>query len=170
VIRLAILLGLASVVSCGYRVAGTADTLPKTIRTVAIPPFTNSSTRYRLTDRLPNTIAREFLTRTRYEVIQDQSQADMILQGSVGNVLAFPTTVNPQTSSAATIEVLVILNVQVRERLTGNVLYNQPALIFRERYEISSDVAAYFDESTTAFDRLSRDVARTVVSHVIERF
>jgi hypothetical protein len=39
-----------------------------------------------------------------------------------------------------------------------------------ERYEISVDPKAYFDESSVAVDRLARDVARSVVSAVLENF
>ncbi len=39
--------------SCGYHVAGHADLMPKTIHTVCIPAFQNSTIRYKLTDRLP---------------------------------------------------------------------------------------------------------------------
>jgi hypothetical protein len=41
---------------------------------------------------------------------------------------------------------------------------------FRQRYEIAIDPNAYFEESDMALERLSRDVARTVVSAVLEAF
>jgi hypothetical protein len=40
----------------------------------------------------------------------------------------------------------------------------------RERYEISVDPRAYFDESDTAAERLSRDVARSIVSAILSGF
>src|SRR5438552_767428 len=51
--------------SCGYHVAGKADLVPKNVKTIAIPAFTNVTTRYKLTDRLPEAITREFISRTR---------------------------------------------------------------------------------------------------------
>ena len=42
---------------CGYHLAGRAELLPKTIKTVAVPAFTNSATtQYKLTDRLPSNL------------------------------------------------------------------------------------------------------------------
>ena len=41
---------------------------------------------------------------------------------------------------------------------------------FRERYEISVDQKAYFEESDPALERLSRNVARTLVSAILENF
>jgi hypothetical protein len=63
--------------------------------------------------------------------------------------------------------------VQLQVRLTdktGKVIYDRPSLDFRERYEITVDPKQYFDESQAAAQRLSRDVARTVVSSILENF
>lgn len=157
-------------VGCGYKVAGKADLLPKNLHTIAIPAFSNSTMQYKLTDRLPNALAREFIARTRYQVIADENAADMVLTGAVANVMAFPTTFDPLTGRAAGVQVQVVLQVTLRERATGKVLYSQPALDFRERYEISTDPQAYFDESAPAFERMSRGVARNTVSAILEMF
>ena len=159
-----------SLASCGYKVAGKADLLPKNLHTIAIPAFSNVTTSYKLTDRLPNALAREFIARTRYQVIADESQADMVLTGAVAHVIAYPTTFDPLTGRAAGVQVQVVMQVTLRERATGKVLYSQPALDYRERYEISREPQAYFDESAPAFDRMSRGVARNVVSAILEMF
>ena len=56
------------------------------------------------------------------------------------------------------------------ERASGKVLFERPSMEVRERYEIGSDQRAYLEESDAAVDRLSRDVARSVVSAVLEGF
>jgi hypothetical protein len=166
--RRLLLAAAASGVSCGYKLAGRADTLPKTIRTVAVPPFSNATTRYRLTDRLPTAIVREFMARTRYQVVPDPNEADMVLQGTVINVFAYPTVLS--AGRAAGIEMIATLGVTLTERASGKVLFTRPALPFKQRYEVSIDPAAYFDESTLAFERLSIDVARSIVSAILEDF
>ncbi len=155
---------------CGYHIAGTADTIPKTVKTIAVLPFSNPTTRYRLTDRLPALVAREFLSRTRYQVVQDPTVADAVLQGQVLTVAAYPTIFDPVTGRAAGVEVVVSLSIQLKERTTGKMLLNLPGFNMRQRYEISTDPAQYFDESTTAFQRMSVEVARRVVSAVLENF
>ena len=155
---------------CGYHVAGTADTIPKTVKTVAVEPFNNPTTRYRLTDRLPALIAREFISRTRYQVVQNPAAADAVLQGQVLSVVVFPTIFDPITNRAAGVEVVVNLSVQLKERETGKLLVNLSGFMMRQRYEISTDPAQYFDESTPAFQRMSVEVARRVVSAVLENF
>lgn len=155
---------------CGYRVAGRADLLPKQIKTIAVPAFGNVTTRYKLADQLAAAVTRELITRTRYQVVADPGQADAILQGAVANIFTFPTLFDPATGRAAGVQMSVVLQITLRERATGAVLYNQPALEFRERYEISTDPLAYFDESGPALERLSREVARGLVSSILENF
>jgi hypothetical protein len=168
--RTALLAMSAALSSCGYKVAGKADLIPKTIRTIAIPPFSNRTTSYLLTDRLPAAIAREFLSRTRYEVVSSPQEADAVLTGVVALVLAVPTIFDPASGRAAGVQTNVIVAVTLTERATGKVLYTNPGLDVRQRYEISIDPQAYFDESSIAFQRMSRDVAATVVSAVLESF
>jgi hypothetical protein len=50
------------------------------------------------------------------------------------------------------------------------VLFTRPGAVFRERYEITTDPQTYFDESDTAMLRVSRDVARSVVTAILENF
>ena len=81
--------------ACGYRVSGHADALPKNIKTIAIPAFGNATTLYRLTERLPADIAREFISRTRYAVVTDPNKADAVMSGSVIKVYSGAATLDP---------------------------------------------------------------------------
>ncbi len=155
---------------CGYRVAGRGDLLPRNIHTIVIPAFANNTPRYKLSERLPIAITREFVSRTRYQVVQDPNTADAVLQGTVSGYNSNPTIFDPATGRASAVQLSVFLDITLRERATGTVLYSRTRMEFRERYEISVDQRAYFEESDTALDRLSRDVARTLVSAVLEKF
>jgi outer membrane lipopolysaccharide assembly protein LptE/RlpB len=155
---------------CGYHVAGKADLLPTTLHTIAIPAFHNNTTKYKLTERLPQAIGREFISRTRYQVIQDETQADAILRGTVSNYFSGPTIFDPATGRASGIQVFVILRIELIERATGKVLYSAPNMEVKERYEVSVEQIPYFDENQDALDRLSRQVARDVVSSILEKF
>lgn len=157
-------------VSCGYHVAGTANVLPKTVKTIAVPAFKNGTTRYKISERVTSAVAREFISRTHYKIVAEPDNADAVLSGSVVNYFAYPTTFDPQTGRAAGVQVIVFLALSLRDRSTNAVLFDRPHMEFRQTYEISVDAATYFDESDVAMDRLSRDVARTVVSAVLENF
>jgi RNase P/RNase MRP subunit p29 len=166
---LTILFALA-ISSCGYHVAGKGELIPQTVKTIAIPAWGNITTRYKLTDHIPEALAREFLTRTRYKVIPDVNQADMVLRGAVVRYQAFATVVDRDTGRATVVELHLLLQVSLTERATGKVLFTRPSFEVRERYEISGDPKQYFDESDAALDRASQQAARNVVASILENF
>jgi hypothetical protein len=159
-----------TLVACGYHTAGHADLMPKTIHSVCVPAFRNASSRYKLTDHLPEAISREFIARTRYSIISDCSQADAVLNGTVLNYLANQTVVNVTTGRATAADIHVILSVTFTERATGKQLYSNANFDARERYEISTDSIAYFEESDAGLNRVATQVARQVVSGILNKF
>src|SRR5450759_5599624 len=162
----ALLALLAALTGCGYHVSGHGDMLPKTVQTIAIPAFGNLTARYKLARTLPTDIGRELLSRTRYKIVADPSQADAVLTGTVHNFAAYPTI--SAGGRSTTVEAVVTLDFTLTDRATGAVIFTRAGAEFRERYEISIDPKAYFDESGTAMERLSRSVARSVVSAILE--
>lgn len=157
--------------SCGYHVAGQANLVPKTVHTVAIPAFQNATVRYKLTDLLPEAISREFISRTKYQIINDPTQADAVLRGTVLNYFAFPTLIDQSNGRTSGVQVNVSLQLTFVERATGKVIYTQPNYQAHERYELSAtNDTQYFDESGSALQRLSKDVARDVVTSILDNF
>ena len=156
--------------SCGYHVSGHADLLPSTVKTIAVPAFTNLTTRYKLTDKMPEAVAREFITRTRYRVVPREEGADAVLRGAIVSYTSYPTIFDPATSRASGVELHVIVQVSLVERATGKVLFTRPNLDLRERYQISTDPSQYYDESESALARASQEAARMLVSAILENF
>ena len=64
----------------------------------------------------------------------------------------------------------VTMSVTLVERATGKVLYTRPNLDIRERYQIATDPALYYEESEDALRRASREVARAVVTDILQSF
>ena len=156
--------------ACGYHVGGRADLVPKSVQTICIPSFTTFTTRYKLVDVLPRQIGREFLARTRFRIVNNPSEADALLKGSVNTVTAVPTVFDPTSGKATSIQITVSVTINLIDQKTGKILYSRPNMIARQNYEIPVDPHQFFDESDPAFDRLSRDVARDIVSAIVENF
>jgi hypothetical protein len=156
--------------SCGYHVAGHADLVPKTDRTIAIPAFTNVTVRYKLSDWLPEALSKEFIARTRYRIVSDPKQADMVLKGTVASYSSYPITLDPTTGRSTTVEVHVVMTINLQERATGKTLFTRPRLEITDRYQISEYPKQYFEESDDALSRASQVVARQVVSAVLNNF
>jgi hypothetical protein len=157
------------VCSCGYRISGKADLLPTTVKTIAVPAFANATDRYKLTDVVPQAIADEFITRTRYKVV-DAKGADAVLTGTILSARFNPTVFDPATGRASVAETHLVLQLKLVERATGKVLYNRPRLEVTQPYQISPTAIQYFDESDAAYQRASRQLASQVVTAILENF
>ena len=168
--RLVVACAILVTSACGYHTGGHADLVPKTVHTIAIPAFSNGTTRYKLTDQLPEAIAREFIARTHYRIVSDADTADAVLSGSVLTYTSFPTVFDPTTGRASAVEVHVTMRVDLVERATGKKLYTRPNFEMRERYQISIDPAAFFEESDAALARASEQTAQQVVSSILDNF
>jgi TolB-like protein len=167
----AIFLAVSALVltACGYQVGGQASLLPKDARTIAIAPFSNASINYTLSNYLAASVSREFIARTRYRIVKDLSKADLILQGSVANMVKGGTLYDNTTGRTTAGSVYVLIQYKLSDR-AGKVLIAKPSLEFRQAYEISVNPAQYFDESEAAEQRLSDDVAKSIVSSILEQF
>jgi hypothetical protein len=161
---------LAGTVSCGYHVGGKADLMPKSIQTIAIPPFSTFTLRYKLIDVLPQQIGREFTSRTRFSIVENPSNADAVLNGSINSAQVYPTLFDATSGKATRIMALVNVTITLREQSTGRTLYSRPNYTFKQYYDVAVDPHQYFDESGPAMDRLSRELARDVVSAILENF
>jgi TolB-like protein len=164
------LLGLALLLSnCGYRVAGSTNLLPKNIHTIAVTPFGNLTTQYKLSTYLSEAVSHELIARTGYTIVADPAKADATLSGGIANMFTNATVADPVTGRGTGAQIIVLMQVRLVAK-DGKVLLNRPNLEFRDRYEISVDAKQYLDESQAALSRLSKDVARTVVSAILENF
>jgi len=155
---------------CGYHTAGHAVQVPESVRTIAVPAFKNETTTYRIDQMLTASVVREFTTRTHYRIVHETGDdADATLTGTVISTAASPLAYDTTTGRAASVLVVVSMRVTLAER-GGKVLYQNPAYLFREQYEVSQDLNSFFEEDTPASRRLSQDFARTLVSDILEGF
>jgi len=155
---------------CGYHVAGRAAHLPADWKTIAVPAFKNDTTRYRIEQRFTQAVIREFITRTKYRVVQDQSSADGTLTGEVLSIETNPVLFEATTGQVTTMLVTVHTKVQLVDNHTQKPVYKNDDMVFRDEYQISSDVNTFFEEQDPALDRMSRDLATHLVSDVMENF
>jgi len=156
--------------ACGYHVGGKADLMPATIKTIAIPAFANRTIRYKLARQLPADLTREFISRTRYKIVTDPQTADAVLDGALTNFISYPIITDQATGRATAVQASAFLKITLTERVTGKVLFSRPSFEARERYEISENPQTYFDENDAGMARLSKDVARDVVTTILENF
>jgi hypothetical protein len=156
--------------ACGYRVGGQASRLPAHVTVIAVPAFENQTLSMGLEQTLTAAVMQEFIQRTRYQVVGKPEGADAVLRGTVLTAHTAPVIFDPDTSRASAVQVTVIMAVELRDLEDQQVLYANPRYVFREQYEITSDLESFFEERQPALDRLARDFAATLVSAVLENF
>lgn len=163
---------LATVITtagCGYHTAGHSNLLPTDLRTIAIPAFVNQTQTYKIEQVLTSAVAQEFATRTKYRITSKPDDSDAILRGTVLSTYTTPLTYDSQTGRAASVLVIVSMKVSLTDQ-QGKVLYQNPSYVFREQYQVSQELSSFFEEDSPAFQRLSREFARTLVSNILEAF
>jgi outer membrane lipopolysaccharide assembly protein LptE/RlpB len=178
----AVFLTVALLISgCGYHVAGHGSSLPKTIHVIAIPALENKTTSYRLEQKLTAATVHEFLAKTPYRVVSNPEAGDAVLRGKVLTLEAVPLLFDTTTGRATTMLVTVKCEVTFTETATQKVLYHTDNFVFRNQYEISSNISttaptdeatlrSFFEEQDPALDRLAQDFASRLVAAVIENY
>jgi hypothetical protein len=160
---------------CGYALAGRGSFLPAYIRVVGIPPLENRTTFFQVEQILTEKIRTEFLGRGRYQVVPSESGVHAILSGAVTSITVTPIGFTDQQLSSRYLFTLT-MRVQFLEAMTNMVLWSNESLTFREEVDLQTrgntalEGATFLDQERTAFERISPDVARTVVSAILEAF
>jgi hypothetical protein len=167
-------LGVLSEPGCGYALAGRGSFLPDYIHTIGIPTFLNRTTVFNLETMLTQKVRAEFIGRGRYQTLPEGTGVDALLTGEVTAVSIVPSSFNTQ-QIATRYAVIMTARIELRDMKTNKPLWENPSVTFREEYDATSgksavDPAAFFEQDTTALERMSTAFARTIVSSILEAF
>jgi hypothetical protein len=151
-------------------VAGTATRIPADVKTIAVPAFKNGSPNFRIEQELTTAVTHEFVERTQYRIVPNPSDADAVLKGTVTDVRARALTFDINTGRATTLQVQVTADVELQDVHTHKVLFSNSKYVYRQEYQVSETPSQLFEEDRPALQRLSRDLARTLVTDILENF
>ncbi len=139
------------------------------IGSVAISPLVNETSFFAVEQVLTRSLVRGFVEKTRYQVVDNPSEADAVLEGAVSRLTASPVTFG-SGSFGSTFVVTLTARVSLTDRRSGKILFKNDRFTFREQYVINADVSNFFSEQNPAFDRIAADFASSVVTSVLEGF
>ena len=100
----------------------------------------------------------------------DARGADAVLKGTVKDVRARAITFDVNTGRATSLQVRVTAEVKLEDLHSHRILFANSDYVFREEYQVSESPSALFQEDRPALDRLARDLARTLVTDILESF
>ena len=153
---------------CGYRLAGKATAIPESVDSIAVPIFTNRTTKYRLEQRLTSAVVDELTSRTRYRISSNPDSAAAVLTGVVTGFTSTPVIFSGRAGS--TFLVTVRLQVELKDSRSKKLLFENRNYFFREEFEISRASRDFFPEEGPALDRLATAFSRDLVSTILESF
>jgi len=169
-----VVLCVNSTAACGYALAGRGSFLPDYIHTIGIPTFLNRTTVFNLETMLTQKVRAEFIGRGKYQTLPEATGVDALLTGEVTAVSIVPSSFNAQ-QLATRYSIIMTARIELREMRGNKVLWENAGVTFREEYDATSgktaiDPAAFFQQDTTALERMSTAFARTIVSAILEAF
>ncbi len=160
---------------CGYALAGRGSFLPTDIRVVGIPPLVNRTTFFDVEQILTEKIRNEFIGRGKYRVVPDAGGADAVLTAEITSITLSPVGFTA-TQLASRYQFVLTMKVDFTDARVSQSLWANDALTFREEYELNAqgtgtiEGASFVDQQRSSFDRIATDVARTVVTAIVEAF
>jgi len=163
---------------CGYALAGRGSFLPTDIRIVAIPALVNRTTFFDVEQILTEKVRNEFIGRGKYRIIPEAAGADAVLNAEITSITLQPVGLT-STGLGSRYSFNLTMKVDFVDARTQRSLWQNDALTFREEYDLTAggttstgQIApeAFLDQQRSSFDRIATDVARTVVTAIVEAF
>lgn len=170
--RILLLLSLCLSGACGYSLAGRGAFLPPHIKVIGVPMFTNLTPVFDVDRRITERVVQELAGRGKYTVERAATGVDAVLSGEISSITIVPSAFNAQRQ-ATRYALVLTAKIEFRDLKENKVIWNNPAMQFREEYEVSgtvSDPNAFFGQDVNALDRLAAEFARTLVSAILEAF
>ncbi|RPJ59537.1 MAG: hypothetical protein EHM23_13715 [Acidobacteria bacterium] len=153
--------------ACGYRPASATRSVKG--QSIAVETLVNRTTTFEVEQILTRALIRSLVEKSSYRIVQDPSQADVVLRGEILSILATPVIFGSETFGTAFL-VTLHAKVELRDRRTDKILLKNDSYLFREQYEINADVKYFFSEQNPALERIAADFGSSVVSTVLEDF
>jgi len=153
---------------CGYRRAGTGESLPDHIHSIAVPAFQNASLRFKVEQRFTQAVMEEILKRGRRLTVTSAPQgADAVLNGNIKSFSVAGVLLDSSGRSRV-FQITITVGVTLRDQKTQQMLFDQPNFTFRGEYELAEDPASFFNEENPAVDRMAREFAQSLISTILE--
>ena len=162
-------------IGCGYSLAGRGSFLPADLRTVGIPMIQNRTPFQQVEQTITEKVRGEFIGRGKYDVRPDETGADAILNAEITGMSVQPVGFTDQQLASRYLITLTMRGTFTDTR-SGEVLWSNDALTYRSEYELNTrgntalGGSEFVDQERSSLDRIGTDVARSVVTAILEAF
>jgi hypothetical protein len=165
----ALIVALAPMAGCGYRLSGRSAALPEGVQAIGIPTFMNRTNRPDLEQRITEHVIDEFSTRGRVRIVSGEEEADAILLGTILTYTSNPVVIS-ELGRASRYEIRITARVVLREVRTDRLLWEDDHYLFRGQYDVPKTTEGFVDREIIAIDEVATGFARSVVTSILEGF
>lgn len=165
---IATLIVLTLISACGYHLTGTGTaSLPKHLKTVAIPVFSNTSTEPDIHRNMTNIIRQSFINDGRLKVV-NRKNADLVMRGILNSYALQAVSFN---SNDIAVEYYVLLGVAIDVK---DMVKRKPFLKqnFTTKWDFRTTADVINSEAArqTALNNAYKELGNRLVSIVIDQF
>ncbi|UCD71198.1 MAG: LptE family protein [Syntrophobacterales bacterium] len=151
---------------CGYQFGGEGFGPSPDIRSIAIPTFTNETYEAGIETIVTNAILRELIKDRRLKVV-GVDEADAIMEGTVTSFAISSVAYDP-TGVVSEYRTSVALDVIVKGKKKGEILWNKRGLLESDVYRVSSDVLLTEAEKERAIQKIAEELAGRIRRRLFE--
>ncbi len=160
-----------SVPGCGYHLVGTSSFLPEELQLLYLANFQNKTSWSDVDQRLNESLAREWVRRGRFELVEEQKKAQVVLEGIIRGISMVPVALDDR-GRATEYQMTLTVSVQFLD-VRGDepeILWEDKAFSRRTSYEVDLSAVDFFDRQIQAMELVSENLSRALVTAVLEGF
>jgi hypothetical protein len=167
------------VFSCGYHFSSIGPPLNIRLESLAIPPFSGSSSYAGIEDDFTAVVRQEFLTRSKVKLVEEKT-AQAVLRGRLSSVTTEPLTymvtqqeihglvATDKVTRSRTLKVR--LEISLKDTVTEEIIWQDANLTDTASFQVSSDPLITQHNQRLALIAIARDLATQIYSRTMERF
>jgi hypothetical protein len=164
--------------NCGYKLSGFSKQIPDHIKTIIIPDFENKTTRFQAEQFITFAVRDEFIKRSELVLVENESRADSILEGTITQFDVRPLSY-AEDASANFYRVSISVSVRFIDLETSEIIFEGQNISFSDSYEIDiyGDAAGEFDaaedffsQETETLAKIAGEFAASLVTTILENF
>lgn len=154
--------------ACGYHFSPGGEYIDPDVRKVFIEPFANRTSQANLEDTIRLAITDWFVRGRRFQIVDNEAQADAIFRGTVKSLTTAPLS-SRTTNLAAEERMTLTLELSFEDRRTKKVIWKDANFSGTQDYPVASlsDTEA---ARKNALTKLSRDTAERAYRMMMSGF
>jgi hypothetical protein len=166
---LALSLGIAG---CGYALVGRGITSDPSIHRIGVPLFKDRTGKPGLDQKITTKVITELLRRGRFDVVQESSNVDAIVDGEILNYNVVPIGFSGPAGQTQASRYAITVTAKVTYTKVGEKepIWSTDAFTFRDESDVGDDPGSFFDREDQILERLGESFARGLVSAMLEAF